>query len=170
MSPGSVWGEDIPGRRDSQCKGLAPGLHSLPGLEVPHRQPLCPAHLGVPEAQFRMNAQNMNGGPLASFSHNSFFSSRLALGCGAGKDTSGEKQGAGGVSTADVRYQRGASAGDRGEGPQALHTLPHPSRAPGPTNSLVQFTTWTSIPGSPIAPLSLPLSLLQINSPKQTCS
>lgn len=55
------------GRSNSQCKGFAPGLHPLPSGGSPS-QPLRPGRLGVPKAQLRMNAQNMNGGPLASFS------------------------------------------------------------------------------------------------------
>lgn len=39
---------------------------------------------------------------------------RLALGCGAGQDAAGAQQRAGGLPAADVRHQRGASAGNRG--------------------------------------------------------
>ena len=48
MNPGSVWGEDIPGRSDSQCTGLACGLHPLPGLESTQGWPLGPGSLRVP--------------------------------------------------------------------------------------------------------------------------
>lgn len=39
---------------------------------------------------------------------------RLAFGRGAGEDTAGAQQGAGGLPAADVCHQRGASAGNRG--------------------------------------------------------
>lgn len=63
MSPGSVWGEDIPGRSDSQCTGLACGLHPLPGLESPQGWPLGPGSLRVPRgpAQNECSEQEWRG-------------------------------------------------------------------------------------------------------------
>lgn len=105
------------------------GLHLLPGLESPQGRPLGPGSLQVLTAQPRMNVQNRNGrGLLTPFSVAHApptlcpLPARLALGRRAGEDAAGEEQGARGVSTADVLHQRGASAGDRGEGPPGPYT------------------------------------------------
>lgn len=87
--------------------------HTHPRQNLPIKPALCKCAAVFGAVAFGDPTTPTGGaaGAAAALSHLLF---RLAFGRGAGEDAAGAQQRAGGLPAADVRHQRGASAGNRG--------------------------------------------------------